>query len=254
MSKKKIKVIIFTLIFLVLCFVVFKCAMLFYYRSYPLDSDDASIKFGEKTIHGDKSLANVKFETLNIYVPDGLVLKVYEEKYDYLKTYINKEDADSEKQAKSLTIFETDNCNDLSKNSEARIKDGKKYMQENNFKTKYDILKKIYENPNKKVNIFTPLKEIKFQHFSTICKPIYNYRKEYYYLDGDLTGLYGVNKYKNEFSNDYSIDVYDSVNNKYYYININESIDPYDESGDVRSLEIFSEDVIEKILSSIYFD
>lgn len=254
--KKKIKFIIGVPILIVLGYVIFKLVILFHYRSYRSYLDYSSIKFEDKTVNVDKSLANTKFKNLNIYIPTEMARKLYENSNDsYSYSFVLKEDLESEDRIKTLNIYTTSNCEDLTFDTEAKIKDGKKYMEKNGFKNKYDVFKQFYKTYDKKINIFSPIKDIKFQHFRSHCDLIIRDDQNYFYLNGDLTGLYGVFKGYNEFRNEYTIDVLDEKNNTYYFISINEEKDPYDEHpGDNRYNELFTSDMLDKILSSIYFD
>lgn len=258
MSIKK-KLIVFIPLILILGFIVFKSWALFYYRIPSYSSDYSLIKISddEKSIKTDKSLANTKFKTLNIYIPDSMVKEEKEEEIDFVVSYANKEDIDSESKVKNLNISTSFGCDDFNYDPDARAIDGVKIMQKNNFKNKFDVIKYYMKNLNKKSTIFSSYEDIKLNYFLNYCStsPSLSTAMDYYYLNGDIDGLYGTAIRETSYYDSYSIDVYDDKNNKYYHIYMSEKKDAYDEfPGEDKYNLIFTEDMREKILSSIYFD
>lgn len=258
---KKKKIIIYVVVAIIFLYVLIKGGLLFYYGSFYQSSLDLSnVKFSEKTIKTDKSLANQKFKNINFYLPDGMAYKDYEQNDGYMAGYVNIEDIDNNSSTKNIIIFNSMGCDDFSFDKEIRNINPKKIMNKNNFKNKFDVLKYEEQNKDKKVNLFSSYNNIKLNYYLKVCNmymTIKN-RYDYYYLNGDITGLFGEGSLNNDTlisKKEYSIEVYNEKENKYYYVSIYEYRDSYNEyEGDTRYNEIFNDELIEKILSSIYFD
>ena len=235
-----------------------------YYRTPASSYDYSKLEFNNKIVKTDKSLANDKYKNINYYVPEGMVVEDVENNTDnYIKYYVNKEDINKEKgttSTKRFYVIDPINCEDLKDDSEFRSIDVEKMIKKYNLNNKFDVLDFYIEKSKKKVGVFSSYNDIKLNYFLDYCSSTIIIRENFHYykLDGDLIGLLGIYDYnlKDGYkSNQFTIEVYNGKENKYYHLSFHEDRDSYNEhDGDIRYKEIFDDELMGKVLSSIYFD
>lgn len=243
MMKKRILIIV--PITIVLAFVLYKTCLILYYKDLNSYSGDFSkLKIDTKKVVTDKTLSNTKFENMNIYIPSGFkkVTSIYSSENTY---YIPKNE-DIEDYSNMISIVKTLSCYEKEYDSDKRLQTTNldKLMEKNNITSEIDLIKYYYDNRTKN-SIFTSSNDIKMNYLSDICvknSVLNSTSDDDYYLEGDISGMAVFEK------NHFSMDVYNKDKNEYYHIWLSKT--PKKSSYK----EIFTEDEIDKIISSVYFN
>lgn len=242
MKKKLLIIVPFTII---LAFVLYKTCLILYYKDLSIYSVDFSkLKIGTKKVVTDKTLGNTKFEDMNIYIPTGF--KKTTSKYSFENIYYIPENEDIDDYSNMISIVKTLNCYEGWYNLEKRLQTTNidKLMKKNNINSEIDLIK-YYYNKRSKNSILTSSNDIKLNYLSDICvknSGLNSASDDYYYLEGDVLGIAIFER------NHFSMDVYNRDKNEYYHIGLSKA--PKKSSYK----EIFTEDEIDKIISSVYFD
>lgn len=237
--KKKLFIII-PISIILLCF-IYKCCLFLYYRNLNTNDELSSLDISSIEVTTDKTLSNNKFKNLNIYIPNNFREIKMKNSDNYY--YIPK-DEEEENYTTAIFIYKSIGC------YKAQIKEDKrlqtmginKLLKKNNIKNDIDLIK-YYYNKKEKSNLFTSKNNLKMNYLSDVCVDNSLFREDVnnYYLEGDLVG-FGINDNKY-----HALTVYNG-NDDIYYI----SIIKRNNNDDYK--DKLSDEEINKIISSIYFD
>lgn len=241
----KKKLLIIGTITIILVFVLYKTCLILYYKDLNNYSTDfGKLKIDTKKVVTDKTLGNTKFEDMNIYIPTGF--KKAKSKYSIENIYYIPENEKIDDYSNMISIVKTLNCYESLYNFEKRLQTTNidKLTKKNNIKSEIDLIK-YYYNKRSKNSIFTSSNDIKMNYLSDICvknSGLNSTSDNYYYLEGDVSGIAIFER------NHFSMNIYNKNKNEYYHIWLSKL--PKKSSYK----EIFTEEEIDKIISSVYFD
>lgn len=243
MVKKRLFILV--PITIILAFVLYKACLILYYKDLNSYSVDFSkLKIDTKKVLTDKTLSNTKFEDMNIYIPAGF--KKTTSKYSTENIYYIPENEDVDNYSNLIGIIKTVNCYEIGYDLDKRLQTTNidKLLEKNNIKTEVDLIK-YYYNDRTKNSIFTSSNDIKMNYLADICvknSELNSLRDSYYYLEGGIIGMVSYDE------KHFSMSVYNKDKNKYYSIWVSKV------PRKSYYKEIFTDEEIDKIISSIYFD
>lgn len=241
----KKKLLIIGPITIILAFILYKTCLILYYKDLNNYSTDFSkLKIDTKKVVTDKTLANTKFADVNIYIPTGF--KKTTSKYSNENIYYIPENENIDDYSNMISIVKTLNCYESLYDLEKRLQTTNidKLTKKNNINSEIDLIK-YYYNKRSKNSIFTSSNDIKMNYLSDICvknSGLNSTSDNYYYLEGDISGMAFYRR------NHFSMKIYNKNKNEYYHIGLSKL--PKKSSYK----EIFTEEEINKIISSVYFD
>lgn len=238
-KNKKLKYIIIGVIILILIYLVIKVPK--YYLIKQTKKYMNYNDYEEKNIKTDKSLSNTKIGKANIYLPDGFTNK-NEIRENYIIYYLENEDTNNYT-AEIIISNNVPFC--IYDDGERRLrKDFKEFLNDNNLNNNMELVKYYYDNINN-YNIFTSKNKTELIYLSQRCtRNTFMSEKsdKIYLLNGDIKGIETIERKRK------TIEVYDEKNDNYIDIIIEER------EREEDYIEQFPEEVLDKMISSIYFD
>ena len=191
-------------------------------------------------IKTDKSISNTKIGNMNIYIPKGFSNK-NEIREDYTIYYLENEDINNY----TAEIIITSNSFCIHDDGERRLrKDFKEFLEKNNLKNNMDLVKYYNDNMDD-YNFFTSKNKTELIYLAQRCTRntfVSEKAENNYILDGDIKGLETIESQRKVIS------VYNEKKDNY----INIIIEEREREEDYK--EQFPEEVLDKIISSIYFE